>query len=132
MLGLPARPGQPQLSHAELQRGTVLTEARSSTVHSTHHPMGLFKNSLNVPSLGFFKRIVQLGSGVGRPAFQVGKRYVERRSFGKNHGALDDVLQFTNVAWPVVLGQRVHGLCRNRANVFVHLARELLSEMTDQ
>src|SRR6266436_2383348 len=79
--------------------------------------LGLFQGSENEMFLGVAHGVVEFGGGVGNGQCAVGQSV--REVFGKNQvggadddGALDGVLQFANVAGPIVLGET--GTCRGR------------------
>ena len=55
-----------------------------------------------------------------------GSEYGLRR---KNNRALDEVLQFTNIAWPTVAHERVHGFTGNFVYSLVHSPRVQRKEM---
>src|SRR5215467_8085967 len=61
--------------------------------------------------------------------------HVDRAQDGfvlENHGALDGVLEFANVAWPIVCEQKTAGLGADAANRFLELAVIPVDEEVDE
>lgn len=56
----------------------------------------------------------------------------QHRPVRHHHGAFDEVVQFANIAGPVVPLQRVHHMRGDTADLFVHARRENADEMTHQ
>jgi len=71
------------------------------------------------------------GRDRGRGA-EFGGRNAENAVGGKDDGALDDVLQFADVAGPVVAYEGAHGVGGNRLYVLAHAAAEDFGEMADE
>src|SRR5262245_10058607 len=68
----------------------------------------------------------------GRPAGEVLERHHESWTGGKNHRALDQVLEFANVSGPPVAAHHVEGLGRNLLDLPLHSRGEASDEMADQ
>ena len=58
--------------------------------------------------------------------------FVQLRFLSDNHGALDRILQFANVAQPRLLLQVVHRYGRDPSDALVHGQRELADEVVDE
>src|SRR5205823_7664426 len=50
----------------------------------------------------------------------------------ENHATLDKVFQLANVAWPLSVHQRLHGLLWHKLNPLLHLARVAQNKMMHQ
>ena len=67
---------------------------------------------------------------VDGPQFR--ERGSQNRAIGENDRPLDEVLQFPDIARPLPVGQRSHGLGRYGFDVLVHFAGKPLHEMPRQ
>src|SRR5580700_7768613 len=68
----------------------------------------------------------------GDARLKVSVGHAQDRAAGKNHSSLDHVLQFADVARPLVIGECCHGVRRDGIDRLVQLARGLLNKMLDQ
>ena len=57
---------------------------------------------------------------------------LKRAASRQEHGSLDEILEFTNIAGPVPVRQSLHYSCRNRFDALLHLLRKLLDEIADE
>src|SRR4029077_11744859 len=57
------------------------------------------------------------------------ERRLKRLAPRQDHSSLDEILEFTNIAWPIPSPQPLHYRCRNRFDRLLHLLGELLDEM---
>src|SRR5262249_51038451 len=119
-----------ELFHSELESGAVQTETCSCSIRAREFPLGLFQYGQNVSAFGFFKRLARRGDRGRGAMLEILQGHVKNIARGKNYGAFDEILQFTNVARPGITRQSVHRFCRNRIDIPVHLSCELLDEMT--
>src|ERR1700722_10354478 len=115
--------GNSQPSHPVLQRGTLDAESRGRAVGPGHSPMRLLENTQNLLAFAFINRssgvpkvgnlqFAVLFTTVERIAgLEIRSRYVQYGPRGDDHGAFNHVLQFANIARPVIFAQRRHG-CR--------------------
>ena len=69
---------------------------------------------------------------VGDAPVDFRQRDLQQVARGQNHGTFDEVLQFTNVAWPLIAYQRLHGFRRNGVDHPMVPAAEFLDEVADQ
>lgn len=69
--------GEPQLSHAKLQCGSLHAKANGGTVPPAEDPIGFLEDSQDVLALGLFQGVVFLGDGGRRARFQVDERYFQ-------------------------------------------------------
>src|SRR5882724_10783531 len=92
-------------------------------------------------SFGFFQRGHRSSSGNGDRRFlrgrgqrvaQFGERNAEFLAGRKNHGALEQIFEFANVARPGVGDERVHGFGWNVLHGFIQTTAELLHEVADK
>src|SRR5580765_2025988 len=47
----------------------------------------------------------------------------------QNHRTLDEILQLTNISWPVIAHQCLHGFWRNDVDALIHLFAIVLHKM---
>jgi len=73
--------------------------------------------------VGIYRRLVR---------FQLGRRGSQYGLRGKDHGALNEVLQFPNIPWPGISGQCFHGFLRDFLDSLGHTPSVELREMPDQ
>src|SRR5882762_6283642 len=57
---------------------------------------------------------------------------LQRRAVGKDHRTLDEILQFTNIPWPMPTRELSHGRGGNRFDLLIHSAAVLLDEVAGQ
>ena len=94
-------------------------------MRTTELPIGTLAGSENFSTHFVFKRwILRLLRlmALERPWFK-------DAVIGKNDGALDVVLQLSNVTGPVVVNKGVHGFLRDSFDGFVHRSCKLLNEI---
>ena len=82
-------------------------------------------------SLSAAASVTALDAATG-PRLELAHRRLQRGAGRKNHRALDEVLQFADVAGPVVARQRLHGFGRDVGDAPVHAAGVLLHEVAHQ
>src|SRR5580658_8925906 len=139
----PARNSEPP--HPVLQRGTLHSELGGRTIRSGNSPMRLLENSKNLLAFAFIKcspGVPRVGDKcfvtllliAGRMAagLEIAYTYFQHRPCGYDHGTFNHVLQFANIARPVVFAQRGHGRCRNRINVLPQAPGKLLYKVSYQ
>src|SRR5204863_7323052 len=69
-----------------------------------------------------------------RPAIvdQFSDRYLQGAAVGKDHRALDEILQFANITRPMPPRKLLHRRDRDGLNLLLHAATVLLGEVADQ
>jgi predicted class III extradiol MEMO1 family dioxygenase len=84
-------------------------------------------------SFNFFKtRHDQIWSFVKAERLQFASWRSQDSVRRKDHGALDEILQFTDVSRPAISHERIHGLGRDCVDSLVHASRVNLYEVPDQ
>ena len=94
------------------------------------------------------KVVIRAGSATARGAFKLGNWRANRHSFaasqvfcrlpaqhrphGHDDAAFDDILQFPDVTWPVIVLQSSHYIIRNSVDHFALLSSELFDKMFRQ
>src|SRR6202453_2119438 len=63
---------------------------------------------------------------------QVTARDIEYRAFGEDHGTLDNILKFADIARPRIPDQRRHAVRCNRIDGLAHAPAELLHKVAHQ
>src|ERR1700723_166274 len=114
--------GNSEPSHPVLQRRTLDAESGGRAVGSGHSPMRLLENTQNllafafinrspgVPKVGNLQFAVLFTAAEGMIAgLEIRSRYIQYGPRGDDHGAFNHVLQFANIARPVIFAQRRHG-----------------------
>ena len=59
------------------------------------------------------------------------KRRSQGRAFCKDHRALDEILEFSDIARPIPLGQRLHHVGRDGLDLLIHAASMLGDEIAN-
>src|SRR5205814_6417921 len=93
-----ARAADSQLLHAGLQRAPLQSEHRRSALRAADLPVGGLERIENGPALGVFECLRLSGGYRGRLSLQIAHRHAQNWSRRQNHGALDQVLQLTDIA----------------------------------
>ena len=126
------RAGDAELSHAMLQRGALQSQPDGSAVGSAEDPICVLQNSQDVLSLGFLQRLLRLRIGRRCTGLQLGQWCSQRASRRQDHGPLDHILQFANIAGPVVAAESIHGFTGGSIDGLFHALAEVLNEMSGQ
>src|SRR5882672_7220 len=91
----------PKLLHAEVKRGPLNPQPRSSAVWTGHHPSRLLENFTYVLSLNLFKSNRLRGFCV-RGCPQARHRWAQNVPRADDYASLDEILQLPNVPGPLV------------------------------
>src|ERR1700722_18498893 len=125
--------GNSQLLHAKLERGTLDTQSSSGSIRARENPVGLFQNRKDMPSLDFFKGRGSVGiARLRRARLQIAQRHLEYGTFGKNHRALDHILQLADVSRPRIADQCIHRLRGDGIDLLAHIEGEMLRKVADE
>src|SRR5882724_7777032 len=121
-----------QLAHPGLKGRALQPETRSSAAAAANHAAAGSQHFDDVYALRFRQRTARgrLGDLSHGPQFRQGR--AKGRTVREDHGALDDVLQLPNIAWPGVRRQRLHHFVRNYIDVPVHPRGEFSYKIPDQ
>src|ERR1700730_2155057 len=76
--------------------------------------------------------LLECGWGWGRGAPQFCAWDIQLVPSRENHATFDKVFQLANVAWPLSVHQRLHGLLWHKLNPLLHLARVAQNKMMHQ
>src|SRR5580658_957660 len=106
-----ARTDNSQLLHAEVQRGAIHSEPSCRPSWSGENPSGLFQDRANVLALDV-RQSFQFFAGMPHDdaRLKIPTGHAQDRAARKNHSSLDHVFQFADVARPLVIGERCHGV----------------------
>src|SRR5215470_4500818 len=89
-----------ELFHTKLESGAVEAKARGRSIRTREFPLGFFEHGDNMSSFGFFKRLARRRDCGRGTMLEILQWHVKNTARGENHGAFDEVLQFTNVTRP--------------------------------
>ncbi len=86
---------------------------------------------------GLALEIGQTGSDPWRGAVEISGLepigiHMKRLADGYDHGALDNVFQFPDVPWPVIVHEQLHGGGTGRSVCFAHAPAEMVEKMPHQ
>src|SRR5438128_1906251 len=123
----------PESLHQRLQRRTLHAEPRGRTPRASQHPVRLFEGTQDIGALDGPARRAMVADRRGFPTpREVVERHLERPAAGKDHRALDEVRELSDVPGPSVPTQRVQRLARDDLHPAVHGTREPLDEVAHQ
>src|SRR6266550_2193177 len=123
------RASNAELAHAVVECRAVQAETRSSSRGTANHPTRFPQYTKNVIALHGFERggAVSMIRSLVR-MLQLSERYLETGTAGQDNASLDQVLQLSNVARPVVSSQSRHCVFRNALDTSLHLLRKFVRE----
>src|SRR5271156_433038 len=106
-----ARTDNSKLLHAEVKRGAIHSEPSCRPSWSGENPSGLSQDRANVFALDV-RQSFQFFAGMPHDyaRLKIPAGHAQDRAARKNHSSLDHVLQFADVARPLVIGQRGQGV----------------------
>jgi hypothetical protein len=84
-----------------------------------------------MPKLGPRQRLGLCVSDLFRP-IEILQRRAKYGTWRQDHCALDEILEFANVAGPIIFRQNSHRLRRNGVDLPIHTANAVLGESCDQ
>src|SRR5262245_31051667 len=95
-----------ELAHFGLESRALHSELESGAIWPADGPIGFSESAQDVLSFGLF----QSGSAAGDNCrssvgllFKLGQRNLKFRAAGQNDGALDEVFELADIAWPVIV-----------------------------
>ena len=117
--------------HAGLQRGAFHPQPYGGASSTSDHPVDFLQYLHDQPAFGFFNGRASAGRRIRRGT-QFRQRRFEHGSSAEYDGAFDEVFQFTNISWPVPLGENFESALWERRDVAVHSIAVTLSEISNQ
>src|SRR5882724_6298843 len=120
-------PGNLQLLHLVLQGGALNSEDGRGPVSATHDSVRIVKYAGNVLPFDVPKR-VRACKGNKRRGMQLLQVNPQLRPRRQNYSALNQVLELSNVAWPLPAFQNTHGPGRDGKGRAVHAPGKLSHE----
>src|SRR5258708_24547414 len=123
----------PESLHQRLERRPLHAETRGRTPGASQHPVRLLEGTQDVGAVDTAARRVMVANRRGSPTpRKVVERHLEPPAARKDHRALDQVRELTDVPGPRVPTERVQRLARDDLDPAVHGTREPLDEVAHQ
>src|ERR1017187_3955015 len=120
-----------ELAHARLERRSLQSQARRRAVR-TSHLASCFLQRLQHPRPFGVVRLSPRSAPAhnrSRLAHKLVHRYFERASLGQDDGPLEYILQFADVARPVIVRECIQNRGRNQIDVATHALRMFLDKV---
>src|SRR6266516_3061913 len=120
----------PQLLHLVCERRPLEAQARCRSMNDSDNPIAFLECSHNLLSLGLLQRIATASRANVCKNFS--QRHSQRRTGREQDGSLHKVLQFPDITWPGIVGERIHRFFGNTLDLFSHAPSVLVGEVADE
>jgi hypothetical protein len=120
-----ARHVDAKLLHAAQQRGALYSQTNGRSMGPRDDAIGQFERAQDLGPLRLVQHVIKaslilFAAFVAVAKIEFAEINGEHRTLRDDHGPLNHILEFSNVAGPMITGQRLHGVRRdtfNRATV---------------
>src|ERR1700679_1918682 len=99
---------------------------------TSDNPIAFAESSQDLLPLGLLQSVAPASRAEAWVSQNISQRHSQRRTGREQGGPLHKVLQFPDISWPAIAGERIHRFVGNTLDLFPHAPSVLVGEVVDE